>query len=183
MYLGSAVRGPVCTAFYFTEAPSNLQTLQAAQQIIRGWRAHAQVAYSTESHPLTYESTTYARVARPVIFPPTTPTPNIPVTHSLTREYKAQRTMETPSLTSTTTDRAPEVSVGRENVNEEKSEEPNTRNVYKVESKGSSIISLFRSLWGGWNNETGYKCPICLEKKSNLLIYDVAMSSAQRTYS
>lgn len=131
---------------------------------------------STESHPLTYESITYARVARPVIFPPTTPTPNIPVTHSLTRVYKAQRTTETRSLTSTTTDRAPEVSVGRENVNEEKSEEPNTSNAYKVEAKG-------RSLWGGWNNETGYKCPICLEKKSDLLIYDVAMSSAQRTYS
>lgn len=84
---------------------SNVKTLEAAQRIIRGWRAHAQVAYSTESRPLTYESTTYARVARPVIFRPTTPTPNILV-HSLTRECTAPATMVTRTLTSMPTDRA-----------------------------------------------------------------------------
>lgn len=71
--------------------------------------------------------------------------------------------METRSLTSTTTDRAPEVSVGRENVNEEKSEEPNTSNAYKVEPKG-------RSLWGGWNNETGYKCLVYVWKKRAIFL-------------
>lgn len=112
LYLGSADTWPVCTRrlreVECFSTLSNVKTLEAAQRIIRGWRAHAQVAYSTESCPLTYESTTYARVAWPAIFRPTTPTSNFPV-HSLARVCTAPATMVTRTLTSVPTDRAPDL--------------------------------------------------------------------------
>lgn len=109
------------------------------------------------NHPLAYESTTYAREVRPSIAQPRLPHPNVPVTHPLTAQQMARTSIETRLTTAVPIVQAPEALVHREHEHEGHNDHSASGETSELE--GSSFVSFFRSLWGGWGDNTGTQPP------------------------